>query len=250
MPARTQTRGTTAVLHSPDHRQRKKTREAIEEVWSAWRVDPSHEMLTGCGGVFAKAAMVHALLMQRITDCSDAALLLREADRGIPYILMTRVVAESTIMLYGFRQKATEFAATRDAAQLEKFLLTGSLSSCRSHALDQACTVLMIVDRLDRECRGFKRLFNAVCESTDIRYDVALRTSDSITMGKSPRPSDAPVSDLIAGVAADLLLSSLTVSMGCSVEILRALSVAKTGTDRTPGAVPDRETTRHRAGVH
>ncbi len=181
------------------------------------------------GGILAKAACFLDFLMQRIAQCASAAALLSKTDRVIPSLMLTRTVAETTIMLFWFHQKSVEFIDTRNEASFERFLMKGTFGSSSATSIDQACTVFMTVDRLDKEARGFKQMFDFVCMCTDTRYDTVLNTS----RWNDTRKGTDHLGELSPGdpghIASELLLACLNLAKEYSRRITSLLAVSDPG---------------------
>ena len=181
------------------------------------------------GGILAKASLFREFLMHRICQCADAAVLLDEAGRMIPAQMLTRAVAETTIMLFWLHQKSVEFTVTKNEAQFERFLLKGTYGSSRATALDQACTVLMTVDRFDKEAQGFKQLFDVMCERTDTNYTAAMNTHRWVDTKGGARHRQEHLPDPPGHSAEDLLMACLKLAQEYNGRISALLAVSEAG---------------------
>jgi hypothetical protein len=141
--------------------------------------------------VVSKSVLFCESLVDRIEQCTNAANVLRDIGRLTPALVLTRGVVEATIMLCWLHAKVVEFQRTNDRPAFERFLASGNFEATGSSPLDQAWNVVMTVDRLDREARGFKEKFNLLCGLTDLHYNATVPPAGHLHRNGDAQADDA-----------------------------------------------------------
>jgi hypothetical protein len=160
----------------------------------------------------SKTVIFCDFLVNRIGQHTDAARILGDIGRLAPSLMLTRSVVEATIMLCWLHAKIVEFLKTNDRAVYERFLASGNFGTTGSTPLDQACNVVMTVDRLDREAKGFKDKFDLLCGLTDLRYAAALGTAGLARRAEHASSPDAKLQDRVQSGSDDLQALCLTLA--------------------------------------
>lgn len=113
-----------------------------------------------------KATSFKEVLIHRLSDLADIALDLYERDRLVPAFIATRGVVETAAMMYWLHQKTTDFLDTKNENAFDEFLMKGMLGSKDGTTPHESYNILTAVDHLDKEFKGFRGMYNTLCEFT------------------------------------------------------------------------------------
>lgn len=113
-----------------------------------------------------KATSFREVLIHRISDIADVAVDLYESNRLVPAFIATRALVETTAMVYWLHQKSCEFLEKSDEDSYDEFLMKGMLGSKDGTTKHESYNVLTAVDRLDKEFKGLRQMYDTLCEFT------------------------------------------------------------------------------------
>jgi hypothetical protein len=113
-----------------------------------------------------KAASFREVLMHRVSDIAEVAVELYESNRLVPAFIVTRALIETTATLYWLHQKSCEFLEKEDEDSYDEFLMKGMLGSKDGTTKHESYNVLTAVDRLDKEFKGLRQMYDTLCEFT------------------------------------------------------------------------------------
>jgi hypothetical protein len=126
-----------------------------------------------CAGSFTsksklpfKAASFREVLIHRLSDLADISIELYETDRLVPAFLTTRGVVETVAMMYRLHCKTTKFLESKDKIAYDEFLMKGMLGSRDGTTCLESYNILSAVDPLNKEFKGFRKMFDTLCEFT------------------------------------------------------------------------------------
>ena len=113
-----------------------------------------------------KATSFREVLIHRISDVADVAVDLYQNNKLVPAFIATRALVETTAMLYWLHQKSCDFLEKPDDDSYDEFLMKGMLGSKDGTTKLQSYNVLTAVDRLDKEFKGLRQMYDTLCEFT------------------------------------------------------------------------------------
>ena len=113
-----------------------------------------------------KATSFREVLIHRLSDLADVALELYEADRLVPAFVATRGVVETAAMMYWLYKKTTEILDSKNEDVFDQFLMKGMLGSKDGTTHHESYNILTAVDHLNKEFKGFRDMYNTLCEFT------------------------------------------------------------------------------------
>jgi hypothetical protein len=113
-----------------------------------------------------KATSFRELLIHRISDIADVAIDLYETNHLIPAFIVTRALFETTAMMYWLYQKSREFLENANEDAYDEFLMKGMLGSKDGTTRLESYNVLTAVDRLDKNFKGLRQMYDTLCEFT------------------------------------------------------------------------------------
>ena len=113
-----------------------------------------------------KAASFREVLFHRVSDIADVAIELYENERLVPAFIATRAVVETTAVLYWLYEKSRDFLEKPDEDSFDEFLMKGMLGSKDGTTKYESYNVLKSVDRLDKEFKGLREMYETLCEFT------------------------------------------------------------------------------------
>jgi hypothetical protein len=211
--------------HTIDADQLKVAVDNLRQIVPPGRIDRMRMQ----GEAISKAVLFCEFLAGRIRQCDEASSILGENGRLAPSLLLIRSMVEATIMLCWLHAKVLEFLKTKDRQAFERFLASGNFGAAGTTVLDQACNVVMTVDRFEREARGFKEQFSILCEATDLHYAAAIATPRVIPRSERPRSPDERLLKLMRGDAENIQSSCLIFAAQYIEKIGKALEEASIG---------------------
>ncbi|RWA52106.1 hypothetical protein AU476_19270 [Cupriavidus sp. UYMSc13B] len=134
------------------------------------------------------------MLIHRVSDLSDVALELYEAQRLVPAFVITRSVVETTAMVFRLHQKSKEFMAKHDIKAYDQFLMKGLLGSRDGTTSEESHNVLTAIKHLNKEFDGLEQMYATLCEFTHPNYSGAMgsysrldRKNHTLLLGKEHR---------------------------------------------------------------
>jgi len=113
-----------------------------------------------------KAASFREALMHRLSDLADVCIELYETDRLVAAFVMTRGIVETAAMTYWLHKKTEDFLKSKDDNAYDKFLMKGILGSKDGTSRHKSYNVLTAIYHLDGEFKGFRGMYNTLCEFT------------------------------------------------------------------------------------
>lgn len=141
-----------------------------------------------------KLASFREVLIHRLGDLTDVAMELYESNRLVPAFVMTRGVVETAAMTYWLHKKTGEFLESKDENAYDEFLMKGMLGSKDGTTKHESYNILTAVDHLDGEFKGFRDMYNTLCEFTHPNWSGVMgsyskldRKAHTLRLGKEHR---------------------------------------------------------------
>lgn len=138
------------------------------------RVDPAG--LTLKSKIPFKLFSLKELLFHRITMLAQVAFDLYEKNKRMPSYILMRSTLETCALGFLLRKKASSFLEDLDIKTFDVFLVKGLSGSRDTNAKYQAVNALTCIDHVDREFKGFRKMYDVLCEYAHLNY---LGTLDS-----------------------------------------------------------------------
>ena len=113
-----------------------------------------------------KACALREALSHRMSDISDVALDLYDADRRVAAFIQTRAAVETVAMLFWLEKKCRNFLTNWDIDAFDEFLMKAIMGSRDGSTTVTSLQILDAVDNLSKEYRGFRKMYDSLCEYT------------------------------------------------------------------------------------
>lgn len=128
------------------------------------RVDPAN--LTPKSKIPFKLFSLKELLLHRMTALADSALTLYESNRRVPSFLVIRGCMETTGSIVHIRKKCESYLENKDLDSFDESLMKGLAGGRDKKAKIAAVNVLSLIDKIDREYPGYRKMYDVLCEYT------------------------------------------------------------------------------------
>ncbi len=140
------------------------SKQVVEELQVSLtaRVDPAS--LTKKSKIPFKIFSLREPLFHRITALSDCAIDLYDADRRIASYLIIRACLETTAATYNLRRKCERFLEEPDIDSFDEYLTNGLIGGRDEGAKHIALNILTMIDKVDTEYNGFRKMYDVLCE--------------------------------------------------------------------------------------
>jgi len=113
-----------------------------------------------------KVTSLREVLVHRVAELSMVAVDLFECNKLVPAFVITRSVVETVALTCWLHQKVSEFLDSKDVEELDDFLMKAMLGSRNGTTPLESYNVLTAVDHMNKEHKGFRKMFDSLCEFT------------------------------------------------------------------------------------
>lgn len=138
------------------------------EVSLPTRVDPAG--LTLKSKIPFKVLSLREVLFHRTTTLARAALDLYDENKRVPSYILMRSTVETCAACYALRKKISTFLEESNVDEFDDFLVKGLSGGRDDKAKHRSLNVLTLVNHVDREYDGFRRMYDVLCEYAHPNY--------------------------------------------------------------------------------
>ena len=128
------------------------------------RVDPAG--LTRRSKIPFKLFSLKELLLHRMTSLVESALTLYESNRRVPSFLVIRGCMETAGSVVYVRKKCERYVENKDLDSFDESLIKGLAGGRDENAKIAAVNVLTLIDKIDNEYQGYRKMYDVLCEYT------------------------------------------------------------------------------------
>ncbi len=132
------------------------------------RVDPAG--LTLKSKIPFKVLSLKEVLFHRTTTLARIAFDLYNENMRVPSYILMRSIVETCAACYSLRQKISTFLEDLNVDDFDNFLVKGLSGGRDKKAKHQSLNVLTLVDHVDREYEGYRRMYDVLCEYAHPNY--------------------------------------------------------------------------------
>ena len=111
-----------------------------------------------------KAFSLRGVLVHRITDLTEVAIDLYEADKVVPAIIMTRSVFETTAVLYLLYKKIKKAAMTKMLGDIDDFLMKSLFGGRVKNAPIESYNILTAINHADKDFSSYRESYDRLSE--------------------------------------------------------------------------------------
>lgn len=158
-------------MNSKETEHLNRAKELAESVRASLPAEVREGSLTLNSKLPFKAISFRELLIHRLSELVDVSIQLCESNQLVPSFVTTRAVVETTAILFGLYQKTVEFNKTKDVEAFDQFLMKGMFGSKDPEGPVQPHNILTAVDHLEKQSKGFRHMYDILCEFTHPNYD-------------------------------------------------------------------------------
>ncbi len=110
------------------------------------------------------------LLLLRTTDIAEAGWLLFKDEKIIPSFVLMRACVETCCLAYYLNMKASQFLEDKNVDVFDEVLGRVLGGTREDESSPQAINVLTMVDHIDKEYDGFRKMYDVMCEYAHPNY--------------------------------------------------------------------------------
>lgn len=126
------------------------------------RVDPAG--LTLKSRIPFSTLSLREVLCHRVAELSSTALNLYETKKKISSYILMRACVETCASIYVLRKKIEVFLKDNDVEAFWSHVRSGLLGSKEEDSKIKAINILTFIDHVDKEYKGFRKMFETLCE--------------------------------------------------------------------------------------
>ena len=135
---------------------------------------------TGNSKIPFKILVLRETLACRVFDLASVALQLYDAGKIIPAFIMSRAVVETTSLMFSLHKHVAVFNEDHNVNKLNEFLVKAMMGSRNDCTPIDNENILKSIDRVDKEFKGLRGMYEALCEFTHPNWSGVLGAYGSI----------------------------------------------------------------------
>ena len=121
-----------------------------------------------------KIIVLREVLAHRVSELASVALQLYDAAKIIPAFVMTRAVLETVCVMFSLHKHVVVFNNDHDVNKLDAFLTKAIMGSRDDSTTINCESILNSIDRVDKEFKGLRKMYDCLCEFTHPNWSGAL----------------------------------------------------------------------------